>query len=388
MKLTSLLVFLSLLVFSEDTFSQPFEIGHTTLVFHDSNRNRNISTEIYYPADTPGEDVAVAAGSFSVIVFGHGFLMAWEAYQNFWEALVPKGYVMCFPTTETGITPSHENLGLDLAFLATTMQQINADSTSLFFHSLTPKTALMGHSMGGGASFLAAKNNASIHTLVNFAAAETTPSAISAAKEITVPALVFSGDDDCVAPPTQHQDLMYDSLASACKTHIAIKNGGHCYFANNNFNCTLGEAFCNPTLDITRAAQQSATVDFLSLWLAYTLYDDQQAFGVFNDSLQTSTRINSSQFCAATSIQDLMQKDEIALFPNPVMDQITLALPKGNTEGRLTIYSPIGERVFQQFIHKQETQIEVSFLPEGTFIVIYVKDGYTYSRRLIKLGRN
>mgnify|MGYP001050815746 FL=1 len=86
------------------------------------------------------------------------------------------------------------------------MQNETQDSTSLFFNSLAPKTGLIGHSMVGGASFLAAENNSNIHALINFAAAETTPSAISAARGITVPSLIFSGDDDCVAPPINHQN--------------------------------------------------------------------------------------------------------------------------------------------------------------------------------------
>jgi hypothetical protein len=124
--------------------------------------------------------------------------MSWESYENFWTELVPNGYLICFPTTEMTLTPSHENFGLDLKFAATQMQNENNDNSSLFFNSLAPKTGLLGHSMGGGASFLAAENNSIISTLVTFAAAETNPSAISASLNITVSTLIFSGDDDCV----------------------------------------------------------------------------------------------------------------------------------------------------------------------------------------------
>ena len=138
----------------------------------------------------------------------------------------------------------------------------------------------------------------------NFAAAETSPSAISAASNITIPTLIFSGEDDCVAPPISNQNIMFDSLNSICKTQINIINGGHCYFANENTLCSFGESSCNPNLNITRNEQQSVTNDFLKIWLNFYLKSDQNSFSVFNDSLQSSNRITYSQFCNNTAIDE------------------------------------------------------------------------------------
>jgi hypothetical protein len=287
-----------------------------------------------------------------------------------------------------GISPSHENFGIDLKFLATQMQNENEDINSLFFNSLAPKTGLMGHSMGGGASFLGAENNSTISTLINFAAAETNPSAISASANITVPTLIFSGDDDCVTPSNENQALMYDNLASDCKTHIKIIDGGHCYFANDNFTCTFGESLCNPMLNITREKQQLITFDFLKLWLDYSLYDNQNAFVAFNDSLQTSSQINFSQVCNTTSVQNLSEQNDIKFFPNPVHDNLNLVLPKENKEGLIEIYNIIGEKVYQDFIHKSEFQINLSGLSNGSYIMVFFSDSHKYSRKFIKTGGN
>ena len=55
-------------------------IGHTQISFTDSLRqNRSIPTQIYYPADSAGDDVPlslITSGKFPLIVFGHGFLMS------------------------------------------------------------------------------------------------------------------------------------------------------------------------------------------------------------------------------------------------------------------------------------------------------------------------
>ena len=298
------LVLIFFLFFSSNSFAQTFNVGHTSTVLYDNTRIRDVNTEIYYPADSNGDDVSISIGNFPVIVFGHGFLISWDAYENFWISLVSEGYILCFPTTEMGFTPNHQIFADDLRFISSQMQIESQNSLSIFYNSVLPKTGIMGHSMGGGASFLATENNPNIITLINFAAAETSPSAISAASNITIPSLIFSGEDDCVSPPISNQNIMFDSLNSICKTQINIINGGHCYFANENMLCSFGESSCNPNLNITRNEQQSVTNDFLKIWLNFYLKSDQNSFSVFNDSLQSSNRITYSQFCNSTAIDE------------------------------------------------------------------------------------
>lgn len=303
MKTTSYLICVLLLLFSLVTKAQPYQIGHVQITYTDPARSgRSIQTEIYYPATTAGTSVPVAAGAFPIIAFGHGFVMTWDAYQNMWEDMVPQGYIVAFPRTEGSISPVHAEFGKDLAFLISKLQSESAtNSSSLFYNHVNSKSAIMGHSMGGGSSFLAAENNTSITTMVTFAAANTTPSSISAAQHVSVPTLVFSGQNDCVAPAATHQVPMYDSLASSCKAFISIKGAAHCEFANSNFNCSFGQSTCSPSPTITRTQQQDATADFLKLWLEYYLKDMCASWDVFNDSLAVSPRINHNQACTISN---------------------------------------------------------------------------------------
>ena len=386
LRLKIYLAILGLLLIST-VVSQSFNIGHTSIVFHDDIRNRDINTEIYYPADNSGENEPVSIGNFPVLVFGHGFLMGWDSYQNFWTEIVPNGYVFCFPTTEMNITPDHQQFGQDIKFLVTQMQIESQDSNSLFFNSLATETGAIGHSMGGGASFLATENNTNVHALINFAAAETTPSAISAASGITVPALIFSGDDDCVTPPIDHQNIMYDSLNSNCKTQIKIINGGHCYFADNNFNCNLGESFCNGTLNITRPEQQAVTNDFLNLWLDYSLKGNQNAFTVFNDSLQNSNRISYLQYCNSLEIPHLDNSIELKVFPNPMIEKLNIKMPIEHLNGVLIIKNLMGQQIYQTSILTPNTQIDLSSYTNGTYFVKYTKGCFMQCGKIIKIDR-
>ena len=369
-----------LLCVSSCLLAQTFNIGHTSMDFYDNARNRNITTEIYYPSDTNGDNVSISLGNFPVIVFGHGFLISWDSYDNYWTSFVPEGYILCFPTTEMGFTPSHQSFADDLIFLTSQMQIESQNSTSIFYNSILPKTGIMGHSMGGGASFLAAANNPNINTLINFAAAETNPSAISAARNINIPSLIFSGEDDCVTPPINHQNIMFDSLNSYCKTQINILNGGHCYFANENVLCSFGESSCNPALNITRNEQQNITNDFLKIWLNFSLKSNQNYFTIFNDSLQTSNRITYSQFCNSTSIINPNKADEIIIYPNPTKSFIKIIV---NKKSNVLIYNSKGEKISENYINVGISELNISNFSKGIYYVNVINKKETSSKKMI-----
>jgi pimeloyl-ACP methyl ester carboxylesterase len=374
-----------LIICSSNIFAQTYNIGHISTDFYDNARNRNIATEIYYPSDTNGDNVPISIGNFPIIVFGHGFLMSWDSYDNFWNSLVPQGYILCFPTTEMGFAPNHQFFAEDLSFIASKMQMESLDNSSIFYNSVLPKTGILGHSMGGGASFLAAENNPNINTLINFAAAETNPSAISAASNITIPSLIFSGDDDCVAPPINHQNIMFDSLNSNCKTQINIINGGHCYFANENVLCSFGESSCNPSLSILRAEQQSVTNDFLKIWLNYSLKSDQSSFTIFNDSLQSSNRITYSQYCNSMGIEDQNKLDEINIYPNPVIEILNIDVPLELIDGELVLLNMFGQELQKKIISNKLTKINLSNFESGSYFIFIKKEAVVKKYKIIKV---
>ncbi len=292
-----------------------YNVGHTTITFQDPSRgNRNIQTEIYYPTSgAAGNNVAIANDTFPVIVFGHGFVMAWSAYENIWTALVPRGYIMAFPRTEgNAFSTNHQRFGWDLQYLVGAMQTEGANSSSVLYQGVAPSTAIMGHSMGGGAGFLAADSlcqNGSplLKALIGLAPAESTSngvSSINSARTVTVPSLILSGSQDGVTPPSNHHIPMYDSLASTCKTFVSITGGAHCYFANSNFNCDFGEGTSSSGISVTRAEQQAMSLDYLEPFLDYWLKYDCAAGALLQDSLTLSARTTFEQDCTPGMVID------------------------------------------------------------------------------------
>lgn len=299
------------IVFAPYWVLSQYQIGHTTLTFNDPTRNggfgsgggpgRQIQTEVYYPAFTAGENTPVANfPEFPVIVFGHGFAMGWDAYQNIWEHLVPQGYIMAFVRTEGSLipAPSHGDFGQDLALVSTKMLALNSTSGSPFNGKVKQKSVIMGHSMGGGATMLAASNNSNIAGIVGLAPAETNPTAIGVCGNITLPALIFSGSSDGVTPPAEHHIPIYQGIASTCKSFVSITGGAHCYFANSNFNCDFGEGTSSQGISISRAEQQDKTYWLLDPWLKYVLGSDCFALTDFQWKLNNTIGTVNQGTCA------------------------------------------------------------------------------------------
>ena len=282
-----------LLTAAEVSLAQ-FAIGSQTITYNDPSRTggvgsgggpgRQIECAVYYPATSAGANTPVAAGQFPIVVFGHGFAMEWSAYQNIWQHLVPNGFIMIFPKTEGSLipAPSHNDFGLDLALVSQRLLAENDEPSSQFYQKINGNSAIMGHSMGGGATILAAQNNSDIKTVIGLAPAETNPSAVAAAENVSVPALVLSGSSDGVTPPNEHHIPIYNGLSSDCKSFVNMVGGAHCFFANTNFFCDFGEGSASTGITLTRAQQQAQMNSLITPWLNYYLKDSCLAYSQFN----------------------------------------------------------------------------------------------------------
>lgn len=389
MKKKIILSFFLMLCFCSGKIIAQYPVGHQTLTYVDPSRSsRSVTTETYYPATSAGESTPFANGQFPLIVFGHGFVMGYDAYAYFKDNIVPFGYIIVFCTTESSMSPVHSDFGLDLAFLDDTIKNESASNpSSPFYNKVASTSAIMGHSMGAGSSFLACENNTVPTCMVTFAAAETTPSAITAAKNVTIPALVLSGSLDCVADPATNQVPMYDSLSSACKVYISITEGSHCYFADYNFNCTLGEQTCHPgSYNITRADQEDATLDFVKLYIDYYLKGNAASWDTFVDSLNASPRITYQMDCPVTAINEV-EKNPVSVWPNPANDKLNISFTEKGTY-TFSISDLSGKIILSQ--HQTSAQgisfnyIDISGLSKGMYLLQLSFDSYSVFKKFIK----
>lgn len=344
-----------LLISIASLHGQPHPIGHSTITLTDASRsNRSIPTEVYYPANVAGDNVPLANGKFQTIAFGHGFVMTFDAYANVWKALVPNGFIVALPKTEGSASPSHGEFGKDLAFVLQWFQSAGKDNQSFFYNKIDTLNCAMGHSMGGGAAFLAAQQKTVVKRIATLAAAETNPSAIQVARGMSMPALVLAGGNDCVTPPPNHQIPMYDSLKSPCKAYVSITGGSHCQMAEDNFLCNFGEATCNPKPTISRAVQHSVITRFLLPWLQFQLKGDCNAGAVFDSLMKADKSIagkSSCELCKRTAGSIKMEEDEVTVFPNPFKDEIFVKGLK-SSHYSATLYDATGKQLWHVDVKK------------------------------------
>lgn len=287
---------------TSSAFTQPYPTGRRSLTFTDPARgNRTIPTELFYPAAAAGNNTAIAPGTekFSLVVFGHGFLIPAGSYSWLGDSLSRQGYIVAFPATEGTISPNHTAFGEDIAFLCRHLPTLHDSSGSFLQSRISNRVAAGGHSMGGGASFLAAAGNTGIQALFNFAAAETNPSAKAAAITSNMPSLIFSGSRDCIVPDS-NQLRMYLNIPYPCKTYVRITDALHCHFANNNSTCASGQFFsgCNSS-PLTAAIIFEKTTQLLIPFLDYYLNNQCGSNTLFENRLTAMNGISFQRSCTA-----------------------------------------------------------------------------------------
>ena len=278
------------------------QIGHRTLTFYDAARNnRIVSAEVYYPSNQNGDNVPVSAGRFPLLVFAHGYQQVFGDYHDLWEHLVPKGYIMVFPTTEGGLTIDIDKYAADLSFLLDTLLDKSSNKDLFLKGHLNGTSALMGHSTGGGACYLAQKSDPTANTIVTLAALGSLywpiygNSPIDAAKGVTVPGLIMAGGEDCICPVKENQQAIYDNLASSPKALITITKGDHCGFSDSS-NCWIAEAagcgFLGQGPTISEDLQMTMTLRYVLLWLDSILKGDGNSWASFRESLRQDQQVS------------------------------------------------------------------------------------------------
>ena len=386
MKRTSLITLL-LIFIGTISEAQPFLIGHKQQAFIDSSRsNRTIDAEIYYPANSAGDNVPVANGTFPTLVFGHGFVMTWDSYDYLWNGIVPSGYILVFPKSEGSFSPSHTDFGKDIAFLVDAMKLEGLNQSSIFYNAVSDKSAAMGHSMGGGSAFLSIQYNNSITALATLAAAVTNPSSVSAASGIQIPSLTIAGANDCIAPTANHQTPMYSGLSSSCKTYINILEASHCQFAGTSFTCSFGEATCLPASAISADVQHDLTLQLLLPWLANYLKNDCAAGAQFQEFITNNLSLTLEQNCTIDCYQAGMNQIQngFSVYPNPVQNQAKI-LPKNYLNDiEIRILNGLGQvEMHYNSVSGNELLLDFDGFRSGFYIIQISNNNFTEQVRIM-----
>ncbi len=221
---------------------------------------------LYYPATAKGDNTPYdgSGAPYPGVSFGHGFLTDPNYYRSTLEHLATWGYLVMATRSALDLFPSHARYAEDLSSTLTYLEQQNTNPGSWLFGQVDTAQGfgLSGHSMGGGASILAAANDPRVAALANLAAAETNPSATAAMANVRAPARLIAGSADSIVPYTTTQ-AMYAN--GAPPRQFALINGGwHCGFLDAYLlGCDSGPMSRSQQLQLTR----QLLTEFFNLYL-------------------------------------------------------------------------------------------------------------------------
>jgi triacylglycerol lipase len=178
---------------------------------------------VYYPT---------TAGSYATLAICPGFTATQSSIAWIGRRMASHGFVvMTINTNSTLDQPASRATQLMAALRYLT----NSSNSTVRARVDGSRLGVAGHSMGGGGTLMAARDNPSLK-----AAVPMTPwSQTKSFSTVLVPTLVIGAENDSVAPVASHSIPFYTSLpASLDKAYAELNNASH--FAPNSTNTPIG----------------------------------------------------------------------------------------------------------------------------------------------------
>jgi dienelactone hydrolase len=153
----------------------------------------------------PGVVYAPAEGlGLPAVAFAHDWLQPAGRYAGLLRHLASWGIVVAAPDSHRGALPSHARFAADLRTALDVCVGVRLGEGKISVDGR--RTALAGHGIGGGVALLAAAETPRLAAVVTLAIAQTHPSALDAARRVTVPTLHIAAGRDTVSPVGGHAE--------------------------------------------------------------------------------------------------------------------------------------------------------------------------------------
>lgn len=353
----------------------PYKKAFTNVTYTDTVlADPTVSGRIYYPGVNDGFNEPLVGGIYPIIVFGHGFQLLYDDYENLCFHLATWGYIVMSPNVQNGFAVSHGEFAREMASCLRYLQNEGSNPTSQFYGAIGFKQGAFGHSMGGGATGLLTGEFPGLDAAIGLAAAETNPSAIAALGSYTGAYMVISGKDDNVAGETSNQLPMY-MAAQGPKVWVSLVGGAHCKFTDDvSMICDL---VSNPGT-ISRARQQELSNRYTTAFFNFYLKNDTNYRPFLcGDSIRLDETNNVLTFqstvpgCPPVVSAEAPEPQPVfAAYPNPNTGIFRL---KG--EGEIWLMDALGRRLNTfQLVPELDLELE---LPTGVYWAKELKSGRT-----------
>jgi dienelactone hydrolase len=172
---------------------------------------------VYYPT---------ASGSYGAIAVSPGFTAYQSSISWIGERLASHGFVVI--TIDTNTTSDQpDSRGRQLKAALDRVVSMSRSSSNVLYGKVdSSRLGVAGHSMGGGGTLAAARDNPSYKAAVPLAPWHTTKSW----RTVVVPTLIIGGESDAIAGVATHSIPFYTSLPSTTNKAYAELNGASHFF--------------------------------------------------------------------------------------------------------------------------------------------------------------
>jgi pimeloyl-ACP methyl ester carboxylesterase len=313
----------------------PYEIA--TLTEADGIRNGPdyAGATIYYPTN--------GTGPFASIAMVPGFTALPSSIEEWGPFYASHGIVTIIIGTNSLVDLPEARANALLDALETIKQENTRSASPLEGALNTNQLAVSGMSMGGGGAQRAAVLDNSISAVVALC-----PYLNSPALNHDVPLLIFSGEEDLVAPPSEHANVHYNSTPNTTdKLLFEVANGNH-FVANSP------------------SGSEGVIGQIALSWLKLQLEEKECYCPLLTNNLllnpPAASNVLQNFECEALGINPTEQA--IGYSPNPTKNTVTF----NNTEKVLfELFSPLGQSLLKNELTPENNQIDVSAFPTGIY---------------------
>lgn len=274
----------------------------------DKVRERTIPAIVWKPS--------AVSGPFPFVALNHGAGMSADSaieggYAYIGEALAQRGYVVA-AWDEYAMVGTQLDYILDSAAIRDTMFNASDDSSHEFHGLLCDRAVGVGHSLGGGAEFVAADEEvmrtcggstpcnggytANFQGLATLSGGfkwdmEGVPDPYETARRLSIPALFVSGTRDCMVKPLEENYPFFRNMThSSCRIFANVTGADHCQWAGLSSvaqaACVELEKVamqCGPTLSAKE--QQAVALKYILPFFDFVTQGDSSSLGTLLSQL-------------------------------------------------------------------------------------------------------
>jgi dienelactone hydrolase len=179
------------------------------------------------------------AGPFAAIAISPGYTGTKSTMTWWGERLASHGFVVAVIDTNSIYDQPYQRAPQLMAALRQLVTFSNTSSHPIYRKVDPNRLGVMGHSMGGGGTLIAARDNPTLKAAIPLAPWNTSTNFSS----VSVPTLVVACESDSIAPVNSHASPFYNSLPSSTrKAFMEMNNGDHfCVMNGNDFTRIMGK---------------------------------------------------------------------------------------------------------------------------------------------------